>query len=327
MRVATNANLTSAVAESVAHNSAIHNSAIEDALLFEYSTAADPISSGATPNVPLAEFTSDLYARGPSRVIPLDISQALRCSAPATGPSLAASFIRLEAGILLKTSVQATSELFYVIQGSGVSKVGEQEIAWAQGDFFTLPGAAAQHRSSEPAVLYWVNDAPLLEYLGVERKRARFAPTHYTRDKLAKALQHAANDPLAATRSRVSLILGNANFQQTMTVTHVLWAMYGLIEPNTRQLPHRHQSVALDLIIDAQPGCYTLVGTELNADGFIHNPRRIDWKSGSAFVTPPGYWHEHRNESGARAYLAPIQDAGLHTYLRTLDITFYKEDE
>ncbi len=298
-----------------------------DALLFEYSTAADPVSSGATPRVPLAEFTSDLYATGPSRIIPLELSAALKCTAPATGPSLAASFIRLEAGTPLETRVNATSELYYVIQGSGVSKVGEQQIAWAQGDFFTLPGSAAQHCSNDTAVLYWVNDSPLLEYLGVERKRARFTPTHYTRQALAKALQHAADDPLAPTRSRVSLILGNPNFQQTMTITHVLWAMYGLTEPNTRQLPHRHQSVALDLIIDAQPGCYTLVGTELNADGTIHNSTRVDWKSGSAFVTPPGYWHEHRNESGARAYLTPIQDAGLHTYLRTLDITFYKEDE
>jgi len=29
------------------------------------------------------------------------------------------------------------------------------------------------------------------------------------------------------------------------------------------------------------------------------------------------------NESGAPAHLIPIQDAGLHTYLRTLDIQFY----
>jgi gentisate 1,2-dioxygenase len=301
--------------------------AARDALLFEYSTAADPIASGATPKIPYAEFGSDLYALGPSRVIPLDLSEALGCAAPATGPSLAASFIRLEAGEPLETKVNATSELFYVIQGAGVTLVDGQEIAWSQGDFFTLPGSPARHRASQTAALYWVNDQPLLEYLGVQRRQARFAPTHYTRGALDRALRQAADDPLAATRSRVSLILGNPHFQQTMTVTHVLWAMYGLVEPNTRQLPHRHQSVALDLIIDCQPGCYTLVGPELDPDGAIRNPSRIDWKSGAAFVTPPGYWHEHRNESSARAYLTPIQDAGLHTYLRTLDITFYKEDE
>ena len=305
--------------------SATENSAEQAALLFEYSSAADPVASGSVPPIPYAEFPSDLYASGPSRIIPLDISQALKCAAPASTPSLAASFLRIEAGDTLETSVNSTSELFYVIRGKGVSAIGDREIYWSQGDFFTVPGGSARHRAAETSALYWVNDQPMLEYLGVQRSHPRFIPAHYTRSALTKALEQAANDPQAATRSRVSLILGNPSCMQTMTVTHVLWAMYGLIEPNTRQLPHRHQSVAVDLIIDAKPGCYTLVGTELGSDGHIKNPTRVDWKSGAAFVTPPGYWHEHRNESGARAYLTPIQDAGLHTYLRTLDITFYKD--
>lgn len=58
----------------------------------------------------------------------------------------------------------------------------------------------------------------------------------------------------------------------------------------------------------------------------IVGDRQIAWSQGDFFTTP-GYWHEHRNESGERAYLTPIQDARLHTYLRTLDITFYKDDE
>ncbi|MDR5729116.1 MAG: cupin domain-containing protein [Terriglobia bacterium] len=306
---------------------ATENSAEQNALMFEYSSAADPVSSGSVPPIPYAEFAADLYATGPSRIIPLDLSQALKCAPPASTPSLAASFLRIEAGDTLETSANSTSELFYVIRGSGASTVGDREIRWSQGDFFTLPGSTARHRAQETSALYWVNDQPLLDYLGVQQSHPRFAPAHYTRSELTKALQLAANDPQAATRSRVSLILGNPDCMQTMTVTHVLWAMYGLIEPNTRQLPHRHQSVALDLIIDAKPGCYTLVGTELGSDGHIKNPTRVDWKSGAAFVTPPGYWHEHRNESGERAYLTPIQDAGLHTYLRTLDITFYRDND
>ena len=306
---------------------ATENSAEQNALMFEYSSAADPVASGNVPPIPYAEFGADLYATGPSRIIPLDLSKALKCAPPASTPSLAASFLRIEAGHTLESSANSTSELFYVIHGSGVSTVADRGIRWSQGDFFTLPGGTARHRANETSALYWVNDQPLLDYLGVQRSHPRFAPAHYTRSELTKALEQAANDPQAATRSRVSLILGNPGCMQTMTVTHVLWAMYGLIEPNTRQLPHRHQSVALDLIIDAKPGCYTLVGTELGSDGHIKNPTRVDWKSGAAFVTPPGYWHEHRNESGERAYLTPIQDAGLHTYLRTLDITFYRDND
>jgi len=306
---------------------ATENTAEQNALMFEYSSAADPVASGSVPPIPYAEFPSDLYADGPSRIIPLDLSQALKANSPASTPSLAASFLRIQADDTLETSANSTSELFYVIRGEGVSKVGDGEIHWSEGDFFTLPGSTARHRALETSALYWVNDQPLLDYLGVQQSHPRFAAAHYTRSELSKALEQAASDPRAATRSRVSLILGNPGCMQTMTVTHVLWAMYGLIEPGTRQLPHRHQSVALDLIIDAKPGCYTLVGTELGSDGHIKNPTRVDWKSGAAFVTPPGYWHEHRNESGARAYLTPIQDAGLHTYLRTLDITFHKDDD
>ena len=62
-------------------------------------------------------------------------------------------------------------------------------------------------------------------------------------------------------------------------------------------------------------------------DGVAHaeiQTRHRAWSrwTGAAFVTPPGYWHSHHNESGTDAYVLPIQDAGLHTYLRTLDIAF-----
>ena len=99
--------------------------------------------------------------------------------------------------------------------------------------------------------------------------------------------------------------------------------MFGVLPVGAVQLPHRHESVALDFIIDCRPGCYTLIGRDLDDDGKIISPQRADWEPGSAFVTPPGLWHAHYNESGAPAHLIPIQDAGLHTYLRTLDIRFY----
>ena len=117
-------------------------------------------------------------------------------------------------------------------------------------------------------------------------------------------------------------MLANKACDKTLTVTPTLWAMFGILPVAAVQLAHRHQSVALDLIIDCKPGCYTLVGQELDEQGQIVDPDRMDWKPASAFVTPPGYWHAHYNESGQPAYLLPIQDAGLQTYLRTLDIQF-----
>ena len=87
----------------------------------------------------------------------------------------------------------------------------------------------------------------------------------------------------------------------------------------TEQKPHRHNSVALDLVIDAPDSVYTLVGKSLDAEGNIVNGEKIYWKSGSVFVTPPGLWHSHHNESDRNALILPIQDAALHSYLRTLD--------
>jgi hypothetical protein len=47
---------------------------------------------------------------------------------------------------------------------------------------------------------------------------------------------------------------------------------------------------------------------------------------GRRFRDAPGHWHEHFNESGIDTFAIPIQEAGPHTYLRTLDIQFYRED-
>lgn len=183
-------------------------------------------------------------------------------------------------------------------------------------------GEQPQLEADSTAVLYWVHDGPLLDYLGVQPNRARFEATHYGAEWLQAELSTLAARPGSSNSNRLSLLLANRDLPQTRTVTHVLWAMFGMVPPGTVQAPHRHQSVALDLIVDCAPGVYTLVGTELNDDGTIRNPRRLDWQAGGAFITPPGHWHSHVNESGTTAWLLPIQDAGLHTHLRSLDIRF-----
>lgn len=83
--------------------------------------------------------------------------------------------------------------------------------------------------------------------------------------------------------------------------------MYGLVPAGAVQKPHRPQSIALDFIVDCPSGCYSLLGTQLDDAGQILNPTRIDWTPGSAFITPPGYWHAHYNESSQEAYDDPPQ--------------------
>jgi len=222
-----------------------------------------------------------------------------------------------------RTGAVATSQLFFITNGEGETQACGQTFPWSKGDILVLPaGGDAIHTSSVKAGLYWVHDAPLLRYLGVEPAQARFEPSFYSHRDSKRHLDEIANRPSSARANRVSVLLGNSNFPQTRTVTHTLWAMLGILPAGQIQRPHRHQSIALDFAVDCQPGCYTMIGTKLDANGMIITGHREDWAPGAAFVTPPGYWHSHHNESGADAYVLPIQDAGLHTYVRTLDIAF-----
>ena len=264
-----------------------------------------------------------MHQSGPTAVLPLDLSAEIGCSGPATSPSLAAHFLRIQAGEGLKAAANATSALFYVLQGAGELHWGDRHLAWSAGDLFVLPtGKTPLLQAHQDSVFYWVHDGPLLTHLGVEATLPRFQATHYPAALLERELDQLLADPTAARSNRLSLLLANSDLPQSRTVTHTLWAMLGVVPPGAVQPPHRHQSVALDLIIDCDPGCYTLVGTELDASGQIANPRRIDWESGGAFITPPGHWHSHVNTSDRISRLMPIQNAGLHTYLRSLDIRF-----
>ncbi len=309
---------------------AVPEALTSDVRIYEYSQAADPIASGATPPIPHAEFPSSLHEQGPTRVVPLDLSAKLKKAGPLTSPGLCAHFLRLLPGETLSTRPNASSELYYVLRGTGKTRFDDQTIPWGRGDILTLPaGEGASHRADDgddDAALYWVHDEPLLRYLGAKAGVPTFRPTLFRAEETLAELARAAADPEAANRSRVSVLLANADCEQTLTITPTLWAMLGILPIGAVQLPHRHQSVALDLIIDCQPGCYTLVGKSLDESGKIVDPVRVDWKPASVFVTPPGEWHAHFNESGTEAYLLPIQDAGLQTYLRSLDIRFHAGD-
>jgi gentisate 1,2-dioxygenase len=295
-----------------------------DARYFEYSKAANPIGSGHTSRIPIARFGSDLYADGPSRIVPLDLSDELGItSGAATSPGLVAHFVRINAGESVDTAPDATSELYYVLKGRGASTVNGRAIEWEKGDFITLPaGCRSTHRAFSETAFYYVTDEPLLRYLGVTANQQRFAPTKFPRERVVAELEEIAARPNANEKSRVSVLLNNRTQEQTLTITHHLWAMFGVLPAGQEQRPHRHQSVALDLILDCPDGCYTLLGDRLDDRGNIVNPVRVDWEPGGAFVTPPGKWHAHVNGAAEDAHLIPIQDAGLQTYLRSLDIRF-----
>ncbi len=216
----------------------------DDACYFEYSKAANPIGSGHAPQVPITRFDPKIYVDQPTGVFPLDLSNELGIkTGAATSPALLANFIRIRPGEQIDASPNATSQLYYVLHGRGFAAVNGQLVKWEKGDFLTLPaGTRSVFYADDEAAMYWVHDEPLLRYLGAEATQPRFRATKFCRADAVAKLEEIASRPGANDKSRVSVLLANADQEQTLTITHVLWAMFGVLPPNQEQRPHRHQS-------------------------------------------------------------------------------------
>ena len=286
---------------------------------FEYLQAADP----EIPAVPIRTFSGELHREGPTRVVHFDHSKELKTDYPATSPNCLASYLRIEAGKSLTTDVEATSHLFYVLRGRGEIETGGTSVSWAQDDIITLPACKTiNYRADTDAAMYWVNDSPLLRYLGVTPSRAIFNPVHYEAEWLRSEVRKSAAQPGANERNRIGILLANPACPLTRTVTPTLWSLLEVVPPHMVLPPHRHNSIALDLAIRGCTRGFTLMGPEIDLEGNIKNPVRVDWADGSAFTTPPMLWHEHHNEGDEDSWVFPVQDAGLVTYGRILEIKF-----
>lgn len=317
----------------------------EQATMYEYTSNANPPMA----EVPVHVFPPALHQEGHTRVIPLDLQRELALSYPATAPNLLANFMRIRRGEELESGVEwATSQSFYVIRGNGSSMTRAGRVEWKEGDLFVLPylgddipavcetgrQCARHFCDSEPrfggCALYWVHDEPLLRYLGVRPSNTRrFEPALYQGSVMRQTV--ASISPTTETgelRNRRGILLASPASPQTKTLTPTLWSLLNSIDGHATQHAHKHNSVALDLAVSGgQDGkVYSLLGRSLDAEGNIINPVKAEWQSGGVFVTPPGWWHSHHNEGDDTAWVLPVQDAGLYTHQRTLDIRFMEEE-
>jgi gentisate 1,2-dioxygenase len=275
----------------------------------------------------------------------------------ATSPNLLAGFIVLdenkgndnEGHIIrfneddpLEKEINASSHLFYVLNGKCCFKWSEEvyvrgeeygeiyvnkkytEFTVEGGEIFICPvflGLKITNMlENEKTEIYYVNDSPLLNYLGAKAEKQLFQPCVYDKKFIQENLQNLSNP----NNNRKGILLSNIDTEKlgVNTITPTLWSLYNELPPNTVQKPHRHNSVALDLCISCSDSenVYTLVGDELDENGNIVNPTKVNWKQGEMFVTPPTLWHSHNNTGKTYAYILPIQDAGLLLYQRILGI-------
>ena len=286
---------------------------------FEYTSAANP----RMPQIEIEAFPAALHEIDETKIIPLDLSAAMQTSYPCTGPSLLANFIHINASESLRTVACSASQVFFCIRGKGRSDSEDGTVTWKTGDYFAVPGGVSfEHSAAEDTAFYWVNDEPLFRYLGAKPDAARFRPVFYSHECLEGELAKVRAENEGKDKNRNGILLANVDCPLTKTVTHTMWSLYNLLPRQSRQKAHRHNSIALDLCVTAGPGTYTLIGRKLDADGNIVDPVKAMWTPGSVFVTPPGWWHSHHNESDQDAIVLPVQDAALHTQIQTLDIQF-----
>lgn len=258
----------------------------------------------------------------------IDFSDLYNMSHKCTSPNLLASFIKLSKDNNLDFEniidfINGSSHLFYIINGKCKIILDEQIYLISSGDIFTCPvfsSLSIYNIGEDNLTIYYINDSPLINFLGCVPIKKICLPAIYNKDFLFSNLKNLSVE----NNNRKGILLSNKDTERigNNTITHVLWALYNELPPNTIQKPHKHNSVALDLCIkcDDTANIYTLIGKELDANGNIKNPQKIHWNNSEMFITPPGLWHSHNNTGNTFAYILPIQDAGLLLYQRILGI-------
>jgi gentisate 1,2-dioxygenase len=268
----------------------------------------------------------------------VDFSNVFNVSYKSTTPNLLASFIKLtgketiELNNIQYNEFNATSHLFYIINGKATfnldndNDTNDEKIV-SSGDILISPCFSSlkiTNLSEEELQIYYVNDSPLVNYLGSKAEKKIFKVAIYSNEFLLQSLDELSNK----NNNRKGILLSNKDTEELgiNTITPVLWALYNELPPKITQKPHKHNSVALDLCVKCSDSenIYTLIGNELDENGNILNPKKVYWKEGSMFITPPGLWHSHNNDGDTFAYILPIQDAGLLLYQRILGIVLYK---
>ncbi len=292
-------------------------------------------SAAATPTIPAISYTvlPPMDSAVSERVL-WNQQALLETDYPATTPALAAYHLNLAPGSPLETADAATSVLVRFHSGEGVLHISSTDSApdtaaktctYAAGDVIVIPGTTRiRWEAHTPTRGFVVTDEPLLQYLGATPTRQTIDLVKYPHTEILAAVARFRSQPGAAARNRCGVIFGQESTRATMTVSRTLWSLFNILPAHAVQKPHRHQSIAVDLAVEGRPGVYTLMSPRITAEGQLIDPIRADWVSGAAFITPPGWWHSHHNETAEDAMVFPVQDAGLHTYLRSLDIQFFK---
>lgn len=271
------------------------------------------------PRVPDDSFTAEpvkaLHRDTPTCLIPCDRSKELGCSFPATTPLVLARYARICAGETLETDLAASGVIGYVIAGTGSTLCGAERIEWKAGDTFVLPGGVPHiHRAgASDAVLWIVTNEPQVAFENLSPPKPGEAPTdvvHFPGDEVERQINLLYAVGRGEDIAGSALIFSSDRQEAIRNVLPTLTVAMNSLPPGKSQRPHRHNSVAVSLII-AGEGCYSMV------DG-----RRKEWSQWATTVTPATAVHSHHNAGTKMAVFLIVQDGGIYYFTRALGFEF-----
>jgi gentisate 1,2-dioxygenase len=250
----------------------------------------------------------------PTGLIECDLSGALGCPFPATSPLVLARYGRIRAGEMLTTDFVTSGTIAYVIMGSGVTICGSEQIAWSAGDVFVLPGGIpASHSAETTSVLWLVTNEPQLAFENLRAPATGDAPTdlvHYRGEEIDRQIALLYEIGRNATIAGSALIFSAERQEATRNILPTLTAAMNSLPGGFVQPPHRHNSVAVSLIIRGDD-CFSLI------DG-----KRKEWSRWATTITPPVSVHSHHNGGTEQARFLIIQDGGIYYHTRAMGFEF-----
>lgn len=144
--------------------------------------------------------------------------------------------------------------------------------------------------------------------------RKHFMPAHWSYAVAKPALDAAGRFVSTELAERRNLILSNPVPGNSYATARTLVAAYQMVEPGEVARSHRHTPNALRVVVDAEPGMFTVV-----------NGKKIPMLPGDVLLTPSWSWHGHTNESSARAYWIDVLDAPLAQLLEPMFFEAYPD--
>lgn len=133
-----------------------------------------------------------------------------------------------------------------------------------------------------------------------DEPKKHFQPHHWSYDTAKSALDAAGRLISTDLAERRNLILVNPAEGNTYPTAGTLVSAYQMIMPGEFARSHRHVPNALRLILDTEPGTYTIVDDE-----------RLAMSPGDVVLTPNWCWHGHGNDGVASGYWIDFLDVPL----------------